>query len=112
MCVRLNILPRLLYYFVLFPLTGGSSLAYALQDILIDRRFYRQKYDADKTLAAFSTVIRIEVDLNQLRERLVAVVQETMQPAHVSLWFCHPEPSRERNTRLLPRIDEGESEVP
>jgi len=196
-----NILPRLLYYFVLFPLTGGSSLAYALQDILImgsmlaipftlgiavlhyrlwdidvfinralvystltatlgliyvglilglqfllrglikqtndialvastlaivglfqplrrriqtliDRRFYRQKYDANKTLAAFSTVIRNEMDLNQLSEHLVAVVQETMQPAHVSLWFCHPEPSRERNTRLLPRIDEGESEVP
>ncbi len=79
---------------------------------LIDRRFYRQKYDANKTLAAFSTVIRNEMDLNQLREHLVAVVQETMQPAHVSLWFCHPEPSRERNTRLLPRIDEGESEVP
>jgi hypothetical protein len=54
---------------------------------IIDRRFYRRKYDAVKTLAAFSTTLRQEVDLDQLREQLQAVVQETMQPASLSLWI-------------------------
>ncbi|EFH81877.1 hypothetical protein [Ktedonobacter racemifer] len=57
---------------------------------VIDRRFYRQKYDAQRTLQAFSATLHQQTDLAQLSGQIMAVIQETVQPASVSLWLCRP----------------------
>jgi hypothetical protein len=56
----------------------------------IDRRFYRSKYDAAKTLEAFSARLREGTDLDSLTGEMASVVQKTMQPEHASLWLRDP----------------------
>lgn len=60
----------------------------------IDHRFYRHKYDAARTLATFSATLRMHTELEELSERMVDVVEETMQPTHISLWLAIPRYSR------------------
>ncbi len=87
---------------VMAPLTGESDVAVVLSTLLIaalflplrrrvqgviDRRFFRQKYNAEKVLAQFAATARDETDLNTLTTELLRVIQETMQPEQVSIWL-------------------------
>jgi hypothetical protein len=87
---------------LLSPITAGSEVAVAVSTLAslalfqplrrrvqdaVDRRFYRSRYDAARTLDAFSVRLRDEVDLDAVRGELVAAVRETVKPAHASVWL-------------------------
>lgn len=87
---------------VLRQVTGGSALSVALTTLvvvalfqplrsrmqdLVDRRFYRARYDAARTIDAFSVRLRGDVDLDSVRRHLIGVVEDAIHPAHTSLWL-------------------------
>ena len=67
----------------------------------IDRRFYRQTYDAARVISAFTSTLREEIDLDQLHERLIAVVRESLFPRSVALWLRATAPNAEHGTFRL-----------
>ncbi|MEZ4517238.1 MAG: hypothetical protein R3C44_10495 [Chloroflexota bacterium] len=91
---------------LLSPITGESTVAVVLSTLLIaalffplrrrvqeviDRRFFRQKYDAEQVMAEFAATVRDETDLDALTAELMRVIQETMQPEFVSVWLKEPD---------------------
>jgi hypothetical protein len=66
---------------------------------VIDRSFYRRRYHAEQVLANFGITLRNQLELAQMSEQLLAVVQETMQPEHVSLWLYSPDRREEPKNR-------------
>jgi hypothetical protein len=91
--------------FVLAPVTGGSGVAVAISTLAVvalfqplrrriqgavDHRFYRAKYDADRTVDAFAARLREQVDLGELRADLLGAVGETLRPASASVWLRGP----------------------
>jgi hypothetical protein len=96
--------------------TSGNSVALVVSTLAIAALFQpfrrRIQYDAARTIAAFSAMLRGETDLNTLSEQLVAVVQETMQPAHTSLWLKKPDSEAQLRIGRLPAAVQATPALP